>query len=150
MRHRSFGVTALAFSSVMVAIYGQYAAIALLLTGSAFTSTGSLQAAIALITGAVFLGLTVAAYVVGFGLWARKHWAWAGGVAVFVVFAIANVLLSAIATNLISAVLPSAGAMVAVWYLHRPATRTELLGTEMPAAASVQVGGTIEAAGAVH
>ncbi|MEA2026628.1 MAG: hypothetical protein U9O18_08045, partial [Chloroflexota bacterium] len=61
MRHRSFGVTALAFSSIMVAIYGQYAAIALLLTGSAFTPAGSFQAAIALITGAVFLGLTLAA-----------------------------------------------------------------------------------------
>ena len=150
MRHRSFGVTALAFSSIMVAIYGQYAAIALLLTGSAFTPAGSFQAAIALITGAVFLGLTVAAYVVSFGLWARKHWAWVGGVAVFAVFAVTNIFLSAIATNFISAVLPSAGAMVAVWYLHRPATRAELLGTEMPAAASVQAGDAIEAAGAVH
>ena len=150
MRHRSFGVTALAFSSVMVAIYGQYAAIALLMTGSTFAPAGSWHAAISLITGAVFLGLTVAAYVVGFGLWARKHWAWAGGVAVFAVFAIANIFLSAIATNFISAVLPSAGAMVAVWYLHRPATRAELLGAEMPARVSLQVGDAAGAAGAVH
>ena len=33
MRDRSFGVTALAFSAVMVALYGQFAGIALLLTG---------------------------------------------------------------------------------------------------------------------
>ena len=146
MRARSLGVTALAVSSVMVAIYGQYAAIALLMTGSIYAAAGSPPAALALILGAVFLGVTVAAYFVGYGLWSRKHWAWAGGVTIFVVFAIANVLLSVLSANLISSILPALVAIVAVWYFYRPAVKEELLGTGEKTDASIGVSDSLKGA----
>ena len=112
----------------MVAIYGQYAAIALLMTGSVYTAAGSAPASLVLILGAVFLGTTVAAYLLGYGLWARKHWSWAGAVTLFVVFAIANVMLSVLSANFVSTILPALCGVFAVWYLYRPAVRQELLG----------------------
>ena len=144
MQDRSLGVTALAFSSVMIGLYCQFAAIVLILTGSVFTAAGSMHAAMALVNGAIFLGLTVAAYFVGYGLWTRKHWSWAGAVALFVVLIGANVVLSALATNLLSTVLPAIGAVVGIWYLHRPAVKTELLGSATPAPATVRVGDGLE------
>ena len=146
MRERSLGVTALAVSSVMVAIYGQYAAIALLMTGSVYTAAGSPSAALALILGAVFLGLTVAAYLVGYGLWSRKHWAWASGVTLFVVFAIANVLLSVLSANFTSTILPALAAIVAVWYFYRPSVKAELLGEDETAASPVGASDTLKGA----
>lgn len=136
MRQRSLGVTALAVGTVMVAIYGQYAAIALLMTGSVYTAAGSAPAALVLILGAVFLGTTVAAYLLGFGLWTRKHWSWAGAVTLFVVVAVANVLLSVLSTNFVSTILPALSGIVAVWYLHRPVVKQELLGRADTRAAS--------------
>ena len=130
MRHRSLGVTTLAFSSIMVALYCQVAAIALLLTGSVFTAAGSMQGAVALITGAVFLGLTFAAYLVGYGFWTAKHWSWAGGIVVFAVLIGASVFLSIISSNFGSALLPAVGAVVAIAYLQRSSVRAELLGSE--------------------
>jgi hypothetical protein len=130
MRHRSFGVTTLAFSTIMVALYCQVAAIALLLTGSVFTAAGSMQGAVVLITGAVYLGLTVAAYLVGFGLWTGKHWSWAGGLVVFGTLIGASVLLSVISSAFVSSLLPAVGAIVAIAYLRRSSVRAELLGSE--------------------
>ena len=139
MRQRSFGVTALSFSSVMVALYSQFAAIALLLTASVFTAAGSTPAAFVLLLGAVFLGLTIAAYAVGYGFWARKQWSWTAGMALLVVFAVANVVLSAISANFISSILPAFAAIAAVWYLQRPAIKAELTGDAAPAALSLTV-----------
>jgi len=150
MRHRSLGVTALAFGAVMVAIYGQYAAIALLMTGSVFTAAGSLHAAFTLMTGAIFLGLTATAYMVGFGLWTHKHWAWAGGAVVFTVFIVTNLLLSVLATNYLSALLPTVGAVVALWYLQRPAVRAELLGTAVRAEAHAPMSDALKGAAPIH
>jgi hypothetical protein len=130
MRHRSFGVTTLAFSTIMVALYSQVAAIALLLTGSVFTAAGSLQGAVALITGAVYLGLTVAAYLVGYGLWTGKPWSWAGGLVVFGTLIGASIFLSIISSVFVSALLPSVGAVVGIAYLRRASVRAELLGSE--------------------
>lgn len=144
MQDRSLGVTALAFSSVMIGLYCQFAAIILILTGSVFTAAGSMHAAVALVNGAIFMGLTVAAYFVGYGLWTRKHWSWAGSVSLLVVFIGANVMLSALSTNVISSVLPAAGAVLGIWYLHRPAIKTELLGSTTPAPAMVRVGDGME------
>ena len=139
MRERSFGVTTMAFSTIMVALYSQFAAIALILTGSVFTPQGSTPAAIALLLGAVFLGLTLSAYVIGYGFWTKKHWSWAGGMALFVVFAAANLALSAVATNFISSIVPALGAMMVVWYLLRPAVKAELTDETAPTALALRV-----------
>ncbi len=130
MRDRSIGVTALAFSAVMVALYSQYAAVALLLTGSVSNTAGSSLGPITVITGALFMGLTVAAYLVGYGFWTGKHWSWAGGMVVFVTLVAASFILSVISTNFTSLVLPSIGAIVAMTYLQRSPVRRELLDAE--------------------
>lgn len=146
MRDRSFGVTTLAFGSVMVALYAQVAAIALLLTGSVFTVAGSTEAVAALFLGAVFLGLTVAAYVTGFGFWMRKHWSWAGGIAVFAVLIGASILLSIISGNFLSTLLPAIGGFSAITYLQREAVRAELLGEHRVAGERHSVSDNVEAA----
>ena len=130
MRDRSLGVTALAFFSVMVALYSQMAAIALILGGSVFTAAGSVQGAAALLVGAVFLGVAVAAYAIGYAFWTRRHWSFAGGVTVFGTLIVANILLSLISGNPLSAVIPVVGSAIAIWELQRPAIKAELLGTE--------------------
>ena len=146
MQDRSFGVTTLAFSSVMVGLYCQYAAIALILTGSVFTAAGSFQAGLALITGAVFFGLTFAAYFVAYGLWTRKHWSWAGTVVLFATFIVANAALSVLSANPINTLVPAIGGGLALWFLARPAIKAELLGREVPVAIKVPPGESMEAA----
>lgn len=146
MKNRTIGVTVLAFSTIMVAIYSQYAAISLLLTGSAFTVQGSFVAMVTLLTGAVFLGVTATAYAVGFGLWARRSWSWNGAMAVFLSFFVANIFLSVLATNFVSAVLPSIGIAAAVLYLQKPAVRAEIIGVSAPSTSAVQRKEGLEAA----
>lgn len=150
MHQRSLGVTVLAFGSVMVGLYCQFAAVALILLGSVFTPVGSTPAAIALLLGAVFLGLTVAAYFLGYGFWTRKHWAWAGGLALVAVLAVASLALSFTATSFLSSVSPVITAALAVWFLHRPAVRAELLGDPRPFVSPRTAHDALEAAGHVR
>lgn len=150
MRNRSIGVTALAFSTIMMAIYGQYAAIVLLMTGSVFTPFGSFTAAASLVTGATFMGITVAAYMVGFGLWTRRSWSWNGAVAVYAAFVVANIFLSILSANFVSAVLPTIGAIAAVAYLQRPAVRAEITGKAVLAAQPVAMADAVGVAGHAH
>ncbi len=146
MRDRSFGVTVLAFSSIMIALYSQFAAIALILIGSVYTAAGSAPAAFVLMLGAVFLGLTFASYFLGYGFWTKKHWSFAAGVTLFVSFVVANVLLSVISTNFISSIVPALAAVVGVWYLHRPAVKAELLDEAAPTSESLPRVDTLEGA----
>ena len=132
MQKRSFGVTTLAFSSVMVGLYCQFAAITLMLAGSVFTPTGSISGAITLLLGAVFLGTMVAAYFLGYGFWTRKHWSWAGGAALFGVLAGSSLVLSVMASNYLSSITPLVAGVLVVWYLNRPAIKAELLGQSQP------------------
>jgi hypothetical protein len=150
MKNRSLGVTVLAFSTFMVAIYSQYAAISLLLTGSVFTVAGSFVAMVTLLTGAVFLGLTATAYAVGFGLWTRRSWSWNGAMAVFLTLFVANIFLSILATNFVSAVIPSVGVIVAVVYLQRPAVRAEILGIAAPVTSTAPASDGLEVARPAH
>ena len=150
MRERSFGVTALAFSSIMIALYSQFAAIALILTGSVFTAAGSVPAVFVLILGAVFLGLTFASYFLGFGFWTKKHWSWASGVVLFTSFVVANVVLSAISSNFVSSIVPALAAVVGVWYLHRPAVKAELMSETSPAAMTLPAADALEGAEPAH
>jgi hypothetical protein len=135
MKTRSRSVTALAFSSVMIGLYCQFAAVALIVAGSVFSSDSSAYTAISFVHGAVFAGLTFASYFLAYGFWTHKSWSWAGGIALFVTLAVANVSLSIVSTNFTSMVLPLAAAVVGVWYLNRPAVKAELLGAEAPATA---------------
>lgn len=126
---RPLGITALAFASVMVGLYCQIAAMALLFGGTVLAVTRSDLSVVVVALGVLYLGLMAAAYFVGYGFWSQRHWSWAGGIVVFSVLIVFSVLLVFISGNVLSAVGPSAGAAVAVWYLYRPATRRQLLGT---------------------
>jgi hypothetical protein len=148
MRNRSIGVTALAYGTIMVAVYGQYAA--MLMTGSVLTPFGSFAAAASLITGVTFMGITVAAYVVGFGLLTRRSWSWNGAIAVYAAFVVANIAASILATNFVSAVLPTIGAIAAVAYLRRPAVRAEITGEGVVAAPQVAMAEAVGVAGHAH
>ncbi len=150
MQKRSLGVTTLAFSSVMIALYSQFAAVALILTGSVFSQSGSVLAAASFTLGAVFFGLTFAAYFLAYGFWTAKSWAWAGGMAVVVTLVVASVILSVISSNFVSSVMPLVAAVAGIWYLNRPAIKAELLGTEAPAVATVGSNAGIEVAEPAH
>ena len=150
MQNRSLGVTTLAFTSVMIALYCQFAAIALILTGSIYTAAGSSPGAFTLLTGAVFLGLTFGAYFIGFGLWTRKHWAWAGSVALLVVLVGASAALSVISTNFVSLIVPTVAAVAGIWYLHRPAVKAELLGSHESDLSPVRVADGMDAPEPAH
>lgn len=140
MHKRSFGVTTLAFSSVMIALYSQFAAVALILTGSVWSSSGSVYASASFALGALFFGLTFASYFLAYGFWTQKSWAWAGGVALLATLVVASVALSVISTNFVSTVLPLAAAVAGIWYLNRPAVKTELVVAEASTAAPVNAG----------
>jgi hypothetical protein len=137
MQERSHGAMALAFSSVLIGLYCQFAALALIVTGSVFSPSGSVHVAATFVIGAAFLGLTFAAYFLAYGLWTRKSWSWAGGVAFLIAFALANVVLSVLSTNFLSSALPLLGGVAGIWYLNRPSIKAELLGLDAAEASPV-------------
>lgn len=138
MRDRSLSVVALAFMSLMVALYAQMGAVPLLLGGSVFASLGSMQGAAALALGALFLSLALAAYAVGYGTWTRKHWSWSGAVTAFTTLIALNVMLALLSANLLAAPLPIVSGAVGLWLLSRPAVRAELLGLPAPVPSRVR------------
>lgn len=137
MTKRSLGVTVLAFSTIMVALYSQYAAISLIVTGSVFLPSGQIAALLTTIVGAVFVGLTSAGYVVGVALWMRRSWAWAWAMGIYLTFFVANAFLSVLSGNFASAILPTIGVAAAVVYLNRPTVRAELHTANAPATVTV-------------
>jgi hypothetical protein len=128
MTRRSNGVTVLAFLTVVVAIFSQYAAISLLLTGRMAEAAGPLEAGLTLVTGVAFLGLTAVAYAAGFGLWFRRAWATRAAALVYITLFAANVSLAVLYTNLATAVVMTVGSATALVYLRRPAVRAEIEG----------------------
>jgi hypothetical protein len=127
-RTRPLGITALAFASVIVGIFCQVAAMALLLGGTLAGVAGTDMATALLVLGAVYLGLMVAAYFVGYGFWCKRHWSWAGGLVVFATLFVLSVFMLLLSANVLAVLLPGAGAAVAIWYLLRPEVREQLLG----------------------
>ena len=127
---RPLGITALAFTSIVVGLYSQVAAIALLLGGLLGGVFSADITAIVIAIGALYLGLMGAAYFVGFGFWTQRHWSWAGGIVVFSTVIVSSVALALITTNVVAALVPSLGAGAAIWYLLRPVTKTQLLGAD--------------------
>ncbi len=150
MKNRSSGIAILAFSSVLIGIYCQFAAVALILTGSVFSASGSVYAGFALIIGSLFFGLTFAAYFLAYGFWTRKDWSWAGGIALVITLVVASMALSVLSTNFTSTVLPLAAAVAGVWYLNRAEIKAELTGTEVANQRTVNVADTFEAAEPAH
>ncbi len=126
---RPLGITALAFTSIVVGLYSQVTAIALLLGGMVGGVFSADITAIVIAIGALYLGLMGAAYFVGFGFWTQRHWSWAGGIVVFSTVIVSSVALALIATNVVAALVPSLCAGAVIWYLLRPATKAQLLGT---------------------
>ncbi|MFV2063908.1 MAG: hypothetical protein ACC726_10415 [Chloroflexota bacterium] len=133
MRERSLGATALALVSVVVGIYSLVAAIALLLGASIGAVVSAENATGAFLVGIFFFGLSFAAYLVGGGFWLQRHWAWAGGIIIFGVAILLNLAMVAIGGSLIAALASAAIVAVVMGYMLRPATRTELLGSEAAA-----------------
>lgn len=150
MQPRSHSVTILAYSAVMVGLFCQFAAAALLITGSVFAPSGEMSAMVTLVIGAVFFGLTFASYFVAYGLFTRKTWSWAGSITLFVTLVVASAALSFVASNFVSTVLPLVAAVVGVWYLNRPAVKAELLGTDVPAATPVSAPSSLDGAEPAH
>jgi hypothetical protein len=134
MPKRSIGVTVLAFGTVMLAIYSQYAAISLLLTGSAFIVGGGLASVLTLIDGAAFLALAAIGYTVAFGLWTRRAWARTNAIALYATFLVANIMLSLLASNFVSAIVPTIAVVAGILYLRRADVRVELAAAEPGAA----------------
>ena len=150
MHGRSHGVTALAYGSVLIGLYCQFAALGLILTGSVYAPSGEPSAAATLVIGAFFFGLTFASYFLGYGYWTHKSWSWAGGIALFAVLVVASAALSLVASDFVSTILPLATAVVGIWYLNRPAIKAELLGTEMPAQVPVATHESLKGAEPAH
>ena len=126
---RPLSVTALALVSVMIGLYSQVAAIALLL-GSMLGVVFGGDFAVVIAIGALYFGLMAAAYFLGYGFWTQRHWSWAGGIIVFSTLIVTSILLMLVSTNMLSALVPSLGAAAAIWYLFRPATKALLLGAD--------------------
>jgi hypothetical protein len=150
MRKRSFGVITLAYMAVMVALYAQMGAIALMLGGAAFTAMGSLEGALSLVLGALYLGLAVAAYVMVYAFWTRKHWSWAGGVVVFATLIVASLLLTLLSADPMAAPFPLLGGVAGLWLLQRPAVKAQLLGDPARATDAVPALDGLGAAEAAH
>jgi len=102
---------------------------------------------VAFANGALFFGLAVAAWFVAYGLWTRKHWSWAGAIALFAVLVALNLVASAAASSYISSIVPAAAAAICVWHLLRAPIKAELLGREVPVRAAARVPEALEAAG---
>jgi hypothetical protein len=140
---RPLGITAMAFASIIVGIFCQVAAMALLLGGTLAGVAGTDMAAAMLILGAVYLGLMVAAYFVGYGFWSQRRWSWAGGIVVFGTLIVLSLFMLLLSANVLSVLLPGGAAAASIWYLLRPETRARLLG---PATASDARVADVEAA----
>jgi hypothetical protein len=128
MRARPLGITVLAFTAIMVGLYCQIAAMALILGGTLFGVVGSDSAVTLILLGAAYLGLMAAAFMVGYGFWTLRHWSWVGGIIVFGSVIVASFMLVLMSANVDAVVVPSIGAAVAIWYLFRPATRASFPG----------------------
>lgn len=136
MRERSNGLKALAIGSVVVALYCQLAAMALIFNAAFLADSGSVNGVLGLALGPVFLALSLAAYALAYGFWAIKHWSLTLGTAVFVALIGASLALAVISTNVTSVLMPALGAVLGIWYLHRPAIRAELVGEDAASVAT--------------
>jgi hypothetical protein len=125
---RPLGITALAFASIIVGIFCQVAAIALLLGGTLSGVVGTDMAVALLVVGALYLGLMGAAYFVGYGFWSQSHWSWAAGIVVYATLIVISVFMFVLSANIVSVIGPAVGGAAAIWYLLRPGTRAHLLG----------------------
>jgi hypothetical protein len=132
MTRHSRGTLILFVASMLVGLYCQFAAIALLLTGWLFQAGTSITASLALVVGFLFFGLMIAAYFLAYGFWAGQRWSWMLGLAVFGTLIVGSLLLTLISGNPNSAVGPTLGGATALWYLLRPTTKARLLGTSAP------------------
>ena len=150
MQPRSLSLTVLAYSAVMIGLFCQFGAAALLITGSVFAPSGEMSAMVTLVIGALFFGLTFASYFMAYGIFTRKTWSWAGGITLFVTLVVASAALSFVAGNWVSTVVPLVAAVVGIWYLNRPAVKAELLGTAVPLTAPVTAPSALDGAEPAH
>jgi len=147
MPKRSRGATALSVVSVLVGLYCQFAAMALIIAASVFAPTGAAEVPLVLVIGLVFLVLMVLAYVTAFGFWFGRAWAWAASLTEFVGLIAASGILALASSNVVSAVLPIVGGSIGIWYLMRPATKSALGRDGRPAAADATNASDATAAG---
>ena len=129
MPRRPIGVTVLAAGTALVAIFSQYAAIALLLTDRASRAPSPLESGLTLVTGLVFVSLAVLAYGVSVGLWFRRGWARPGAIVVYATLFVASTSLSVLLLNFSTCLVLGLAVVVALVYLRRPSVRAEIAGS---------------------
>ena len=151
MPKRSRGATALSVVSVLVGLYSQFAAMALIIAASVFAPRGATDAPLVFALGLVFLALMILAYAAAYGFWAGQAWAWAPGLTEFGTLIAASVVLALVSGNLVSAALPVAAGAVGIWYLMRPATKAAPSPDGTPASADAPgISGTMDATQAIR
>jgi hypothetical protein len=128
MQQRSRNISVLAFSSVMVGLYSFMAGIALLWAGAIVSFIGNDIGGMVFALGTLFLAQSIAAYVVGAGLWLQKSWAWAGATVVFVTLTVLNVAVALAATNFSAVALPLIGSIAGLALLNKPSVKAQLIG----------------------
>lgn len=97
----------------------------LMLGGTVGSTFGAPTGAAVIILGALMFATGLAGLVVGYGLWRLRHWAWSGAFVVFIAsicIDAGSVLLTAV--NPLDVALTVAVAVVAMWFLLQPATRS--------------------------
>jgi hypothetical protein len=124
--HRPIGLTALAFASLAMGMYAQLVAMAVIIGGVVFGMLGTSDMVVLIILGPVYLGIMLGGYVLAFGFWTQRAWAFRGGIAVYAAFIAGNVVLASVAVDPSSAIATAIGAAVGLAYLVRLATRASL------------------------
>ena len=129
MPRRSTGLTVLAAGTALVAVFSQYAAIALLLTDRVSRASSSLESGLTLVTGVAFVGLALLAYSVSVGLWLRRGWAWHGAFVVYASLFVASASLSVLLLNITTGLVMGLAVVAAFVFLRRPSVRCEIAGS---------------------
>jgi hypothetical protein len=97
----------------------------LMLSGTVGSTFGAPTGVSVIILGSLMFAIGLASLVVGYGLWRMRHWGWSGAFVVFgasIFVDVMSVLLTAV--NPLDVVFTIGIAVVAMWFLLQPATRT--------------------------
>lgn len=125
--HRPTGVTVLAVLSVIAGVLSVFAGLALMALGAFFGAAGAagdsaglgIVAALGALAGVALLLYAVFAFLVAYGLFSRKRWAWYAAL-VLAALQILQGVASLVGLEIVSAVLGLAIGGFIAWYLLSP------------------------------
>jgi uncharacterized membrane protein (DUF2068 family) len=126
MLGRSRTVTYLSFVSLAAAIVWLAAGMAFLAGGGVATALGAPTGGETMALGAALFAIAIVAFGVAYGFWRSLSWARTAALVVFALSVVLNVFAVIIGASIMSAILPVALAVVALWYLMQPTVRAEL------------------------